>query len=101
MFKLIFLFCAVKITSCNEFYSVSSFKTTAPWIDSISTITVKKVLHQMFCLAQCNTNEFCLSLTYNSDPLASFNCILYNTYFLSNELVASNTSTLFTKKCKK
>ena len=89
------------MASCNGFYSVSSVKTTASWIDSMWTITDQKVLNKMFCLAQCNTNDLCLSLIFNSDPLTTFNCILYNTYFLSNELVASNTSTLFTKKCKK
>ena len=54
-------------------------------------------LHQLFCLAECNSNNNCLSVTYSYD----FSCILYKGIFNSSEIVASNDTNLYVKNSKK
>jgi hypothetical protein len=59
-----------------------------------------KQIDRLFCLAQCNLDDECMTTAY-SNILSRFNnCFLYKKYFASNELTTSNGSNLYKKYSK-
>jgi hypothetical protein len=61
------------------------------WI--ISSLRKKS---KIFCLAECNLNDKCLTSVY-MESVKSENCFLYRKYFESNETTTANYSNLYKK----
>ena len=70
-------------------------------IDPIWLIASFKKPNNVFCLAECNSKHFCLSVFFITDKTTSnYNCFLYRKYFDSTEITSANGSELFSKDCK-
>ena len=69
----------------RQYYSISGYK------------TVNK--HQ--CLVECNKINECRACLYTKNLQSNSNCILFNSTINLSDLVTSNESSIYVKKCKK
>jgi hypothetical protein len=69
----------------RQYYFISGYK------------TVNK--HQ--CLVECNKINECRACLYTKNSQSNINCLLFNATINSSDLVISNESSIYVKKCKK
>jgi hypothetical protein len=55
---------------------------------------------QIHCVARCNEDERCSTVTFNSNPSHNPNCFLYNQSFGLNSMIDNNDVQVFIKYCK-
>ena len=101
MIKLILILSIIKIglatTATSQKYS-SQIDTSIVSTDSSNgLIKVYKFKSKFDCLAQCNLNSNCYTVTYSSDTSLIHNCALYSKYFNQGELVSLKNTNLYSK----
>ena len=53
---------------------------------------------RILCMTSCLTNSGCLVAMFNKKSEMIINCLLYDKFFTSSELISSESSTLYEKK---
>jgi hypothetical protein len=52
---------------------------------------------EMACIGSCNSNVEFLTVVYDQSKGKSENCLIYNRYFKSNDMMLSRSSTIYEK----
>jgi hypothetical protein len=86
--------------SLSSKYEIQMSQNVNSSIDPIFLIGSYKKLDKISCMIACNLNDECYTTTFISDQFPNQNCFLFGRYFSSNEIVASISSDLYSKKCK-
>ena len=53
---------------------------------------------KLMCVYHCSLTSKCLTAVFSSKSGLLNNCFIYNRYFISNEVISSNSSILYEKK---
>jgi hypothetical protein len=100
---ILFLFLSLVLSiiwaqnSINKKYFVEkniNVNTSVGQIWFIGSLTKR---NKMLCMAECNLNDACYTVTFNTN--LNNNCFLYNKYFDSNETIQTISSDLYKKEC--
>ncbi len=98
------LYCLLKIiiahASLSSKYDMQMCQNVNSSIDPIFLIGSYKKLDKISWMIECNLNEECYTTIFASDQFPNQTCFLYRKYFSSSEIVSSNSSYLYSKKCK-
>ncbi len=85
-------------SSCN--YQIINGVNVISNVNSSLIISIMRKENHIFCLAECNSNQECLSTIYIESETDN-NCFLYEKHFAVAETTLSSNSKLFIKKSKK
>ncbi len=97
---LIFIFNISIIKASSQYYDMKQNAIVNSNFGLSQLIKSFKTLSKMSCLIECNLDYVCSSAVF-SKVVSNDNCFLYKTIFNSNELTASNSSQIYSKKCMK
>jgi hypothetical protein len=100
MKKFLLIFGILKLTSviCDH-YDFQLNTIVISTLDPKWLIQSTKYLDKIFCLNDCNKNKECYTVTFTKDSIINDNCFLYRKQIASNEMVSSQNSNIYTKKC--
>ena len=100
MNKILLIFGILKMTVviCDK-YDLQLNKTVISTLDPIWLIQRTKNPGKISCLVGCKINKECYTATFITDPNVNDNCFLYRKQIASTEMVSSQISNLYTKKC--
>ncbi len=100
MNQILLFFCILKLTLviCDK-YDLQLNKTVISTLDPIWLIQRTKNPGKISCLVGCNKNKECYTATFITDSIVNDNCFLYRKQLASTEIVSSQNSNIYTKKC--
>jgi hypothetical protein len=100
MNKILLIFGILKLTIvlCDH-YDFQLNKIVNSTLNPIWLIQSTKYLDKIFCLNDCNINKECYTATFTKDSIINDNCFLYRKQIASTEMIPSQISNLYTKKC--
>ncbi len=96
---LSFLCCFEMIESSHN-YQIKDGVNVISNVESSLIISSLRKENHIFCLAECNSNQECLSTIYIESEINN-NCLLYKKNFTEAETTLSSNSKLFIKQSKK
>ncbi len=82
-----------------DYYDLQLNKNVDSTLNPIWLIQSTKYLDKIFCLNACNINEECYTATFTTYSIVNDNCFLYRKHIASTEMVPSQISNIYTKKC--
>jgi hypothetical protein len=100
MNKILLIFGILKMTLVIcDYYDAQLNKKVDSTLDPIWLIQSTKYLDKIFCLNGCNINTECYTATFTTVSIINDNCFLYRKKIPSTEMVSSQNSNIYTKKC--
>jgi hypothetical protein len=100
MNKILLIFGILNMTLviCDH-YDFQLNKIVNSTLNPIWLIQSTKYLDKIFCLNDCNINKECYTATFTTYSIVNDNCFLYRKHIASTEMVSSQISNLYTKRC--
>ncbi len=92
--------CSFEMIEASDNYQIQNDVNVIQNIGASWIILSMREENHIFCLAECNKNQECLSTIYIESE-DNGNCVLYNKYFDSTETTTSSNTKLFKKESKK
>jgi hypothetical protein len=91
--------CSIEIIDSSHNYQVQNGININSNVEESLIITSIRKENHIFCLADCNSNQECLTTVY-MESVENDNCFLYRKHFDSTATTTSSNSKLFIKKIK-
>jgi hypothetical protein len=100
MNKILLIFGILKMTQVIcDYYDLQLNKNVDLTLDPIWLIQSTKNLAKISCLVGCNINKECYTATFTKYSIVNDNCFLYRKQIVSTEMVSSQISNIYMKKC--